>query len=73
MAQEDEDIARFAVGVRVYKKPSGEVYYRLDWGNEGVPIEVVIAQLRVFLRLQEDRYFDNFKNNYSEFAGPGAK
>ncbi len=70
MIPEGEEIARFIIGIRLIKGADGALYRRTEFGsNKVIPIEIVLEQLRSFIKMQEDKYFNNFKDNNSEFKG----
>ena len=73
MPEEPKIIGRFAFGITLYKYPDNRVEYRTQSRNEGIPIEIVLMQLRAFLRNQENDYFDNYNKGMSKFNGEDDK
>lgn len=70
MIPEGEELARFVIGVKLIKGIDGALHRRIELGgNKIIPIEIILEQLRAFIRVQEERYLKNFKNNSSEFKG----
>ena len=59
----------FAVGIRLFHYPDGKQEWKVESVNEGVPAEIVLVQLRAFLRNMENEYFDAFDKNFSNFEG----
>ena len=70
MIPEGEELAKFVVGVKLIRGRDGALYREIELGgNRVIPIEIVLEQLKAFIKMQEDRYFNNFKNNNPEFKG----
>ena len=71
--QDPKVIGRFAFGITVYRYPDGRIEYRSQSRNQGVPIEIVLMQLKAFIRNQENEYFDNYDSSISktDFKGDG--
>jgi len=67
MKGEPEEIGRFAFGIKLLRYSDARTEWNLQSANEGVPIEIVIMQMKVFLRNLENDYFDNFDKNTAKF------
>lgn len=67
MSKEPKEIGRFAFGIRLFRYSDGRTEWRLQSANEGVPNEIVIMQMKAFLRNLENDYFDNFDKNTAKF------
>jgi|GEM_PF-3365844 len=57
---EEKPVAMFALGLRAYQQPDGQIVFLLDSKNQGIPIEIVLMQIEAWLRNMKDEYFDNF-------------
>ena len=67
MSSQPEVTGEFAVGIRLLRYPDGKMAWKIDSVNKGVPVEVIMIQLRAFLRNMENEYFDAFDKNFSKF------
>lgn len=56
-----DDSGQFVYGLRVVRLPDGDLKYETQSINKGVPIEIVIMQLRVLLKQLEKSYFAQFE------------
>ena len=63
--EEPQEVGRFAFGIILYRYPDGRVEYRFQSKNQGIPIEIILIQLKAFLRNQENGYFDRYDKNTS--------
>ena len=73
MAQTDKQsepkpVANFALGLRLLQFPNGKTAINLETLNNGVPIEMIIMQLRAFLRRMEKDYFNNIDKSTTKFS-----
>ena len=66
MPSEPNEVGRFVFGIRLYRYPDGTVEYRTQSRNQGIPIEIVLMQLKAFLRNQENDYFDKYDKSVSK-------
>ena len=60
MPEEPIEIGRFVFGIKVLRNSDSSISYATQSGNENVPIEVVIMQLKTFIRDLEEDYFKKF-------------
>lgn len=60
MSDEPREIGRFIFGIRVLEQIDGSPEYQTQSMNQGVPVELVIMQLKAFLNKLEKDYFDEF-------------
>lgn len=67
MPEEPKIIGRFAFGITLYEHSDGRIEYRTQSRNESIPLEIILMQLRAFLRNQENEYFDNYNKSISKF------
>ena len=56
----ENEIGRFGIGIRVFRREDGSLEYQTQSVNQGVPIEIVIMQLKAIINKQEKDYFDEF-------------
>lgn len=56
----ENEIGRFGLGILVSRREDGSLEYQTQSVNQGVPIEIVIMQLKAFINKQEKDYFDEF-------------
>lgn len=49
--------AMFGFGIKLFRKPDGHFFFQTQTKNEGVPMEIVIMQVRAFLNEAEKEYF----------------
>ena len=68
--EEPKVIGKFALGILLCKYPDGKVEFRFQSKNQGIPIEIILTQVRAWLRNQENKYFDNFDKNIIEGDSP---
>ena len=61
--EEPKEIGRFAFGIILYKFSDGRVEYRFQSKNRGIPLEIILMQVKAFLRNQENQYFDKYDKN----------
>ena len=64
--EEPKEIGRFAFGIILYKYPNGRVEYRFQSKNQGIPLEIILMQVKAFLRNQENQYFDKYDKNTTQ-------
>ena len=57
MAEKSRELGKFGFGIKIVRRSDGSVGYETQSVNEGVPIEIVIMQLRAFLKKLEKNYF----------------
>lgn len=57
------EISRFGFGIKLLRHQDGKTEFQTQSANEGVPIEIVIMQMRAFLNNLDREYFDNFDEN----------
>ena len=57
------EIARFALGIRLLKFPDGSTQAQTESLNQGMPIELIIMQMKSFLKNQENNYLKEFNSN----------
>ena len=50
MPERPTEIGRFGLGIRIIRHPDGKVEYQTQSANENVPVEIVLMQIRAFLR-----------------------
>ncbi|RJQ16844.1 hypothetical protein C4573_02150 [Candidatus Woesearchaeota archaeon] len=55
----DNRIGRFGLAITAFYN-NGNFEVLVQSANEGIPIELVLMQLKAFLRNQENNYFNNF-------------
>lgn len=68
--EEPKVIGKFALGILLCKHDDGKVEYRFQSKNQNIPIEIILTQLRAWLRQQENKYNDNFDKNTFEGEEP---
>ena len=54
-------IGKFGLGLKVLKYPDGRTEYQIQKINKGIPIQIVIMQIKAFLKNLEKEYFEKFK------------
>ena len=59
-------IGGFAFGINVIKHDDGSLSYYTKTENNKVPVELVILQMKSYLKDLEDKYFNDFKSNHSK-------
>ena len=57
MTEEPSEIGKFGFGLRILRKSDGSIMYQAQSANEKVPTEIVIMQLKAFLKKLEKNYF----------------
>ncbi len=66
MAEEEPiELGQFGFGIKVLRKPDGEIIYTTRAINKKIPIEVIMAQMKAFLNKMEKEYFDKFDKDFS--------
>jgi len=55
--RDNQELPKFAIGIHEVRMPNGEAGYELRSVNKGVPIEVVLTQLKCFLRKMNEDYY----------------
>lgn len=63
MPESSTEIGRFGFGIRIIRHEDGRVEYQTESANQGVPTEIIIMQIKAFLKNLEDEYFDSFNKN----------
>lgn len=61
------EIGKFGFGIKILRHSDGRIEYQTQSANKGVPIEILIMQMKSFLNNLEKDYFDNFNKNTSKF------
>ncbi len=62
----NEELGYFVYGVHMLRRSDSKVLYEDNYLNNRVPIEVVIMQLKIFLKKLEKDYFDEHSNKSGE-------
>jgi hypothetical protein len=57
---EEKLVGMFALGLRAFQLPNGQINWQLQSKIEGLPIEIILTQVRAWLRSMENDYFNNF-------------
>ena len=57
---DEKMVGVFALGLRAFQQPSGQIVWRLDSRNQGIPMEIILTQIRAWLKSMENDYFNNF-------------
>ncbi|HLC86342.1 MAG TPA: hypothetical protein VJG30_03590 [Candidatus Nanoarchaeia archaeon] len=57
--QQDKDLPKFGVGIHAVQLPDGTFGYQLKAVNKRIPMEVILTQLRAFLKKLDDDYMEN--------------
>lgn len=60
---EPKEVGQFMLGIRMYADDKGVRSYKFFYGNENVPQETIITQVRAFLQIQEREFFDRFSGD----------
>ena len=60
---EDNEIGQFMFGIRLFTNPDGSTNYEIKSAKDGIIPEIVIMQIKIFLKKLDKDYFNNFKNN----------
>lgn len=55
------ELGRFALGIKIFRNSDGSISYQTKDVNEGVPIEIVIMQIKAFLKDLEDNYYQKYE------------
>lgn len=61
MQDDLDEPSRFALGLTALRQPDGNFDCAMQTVNQGIPIEIVIMQLRAFLKQMEHNYFSSFE------------
>ena len=54
---------RFVLGINLYRTPDNQTRTEFQSVFQDIPIELVIMQLRAFVRSLDSGYFSNFKHS----------
>ena len=73
LEEEPKVIGKFALGILLCRYSDGSVEFRFQSKNENIPIEIILTQVRAWLRNQENIYFDNFDKHTSSTQGHPPK
>ena len=65
--EQPTEIARFGFGIKLLRYPDGKAEFETQSVNEGIPVEIVIMQMRAFLNSLEKDYFNKFDKGTSKF------
>ncbi len=65
MTRKLNESKQFGFGINIIKDLEGQEYLQTVVKNSGVSTEIVAMQLRAYLRIIEDDYAEDFKNNYT--------
>ena len=66
--EEGKEIAKFGLGIEVFKYKDESTDWRFKYWNSGVSAEIILACVKAFLREQEDAYFEEYKDNLAKFT-----
>jgi len=66
MPKENDEV-RFGFGIRIIRGEDGRMYCETQSKNYGVQTEVIIMQMKAFLKNLKNDYFDSFNKNSSQF------
>ncbi len=61
-----KNVGRFGIGINLFQAKNGALYFETLSNNEGVPEEIAIMQVRVFLKKAENEYFNEFAKTHSD-------
>jgi len=67
MPEDPKEIGKFGLGIRIMRYSDGRVEYQTQSANRGVPVEIVIMQIKAFLNSLEKGYFDSFDKGSAKF------
>ncbi len=56
--KKDEVLPRFGIGIHTIKLPDGRIGYELKVVNQGIPMEVALAQIKALLKKLEEDYYN---------------
>ncbi|MEK6963603.1 MAG: hypothetical protein AABX70_04200 [Nanoarchaeota archaeon] len=56
----EDEITRFAWGIQVIRTPEGLADMRTHSYNKGIRTEIIIIQMKTFLKSLEDDYYHTF-------------
>ena len=65
-ASEDKAIGHFAFSLTFLQKSNGNFHTKSKIRSKGIPLEIVFAQMKVFLKAQEEDYFNNYKKSLNK-------
>ena len=63
MESREKEIGRFGVGISILQEENGKIKANFVNKNFNVPRELIITELRLFLRMLEDNLYPDFKDN----------
>ena len=67
MIERQDDTPTFKFGIKIFKKEDGGIGHQVGVYNDGILTEVVIAEMRAYLRMLENNYFDDFEKDLTDF------
>lgn len=65
MTEERKITGRFVFGIQIAQNPDGTENVETTSKNNNIPEEILIMQMKAYLKNIEKKYFDNF--NFKEF------
>ncbi len=68
MPEETNEIGKFGFGIKILRHSDVKIEYQTQSANQGVPIEIVIMQMKAFLNNLEKDYFSNFDKGTARFG-----
>ena len=68
MENEPEEVGKFVLGIKIFKSEESKVFWGMNHVNEHVPIEIILAFTRAFLREREDKFYDGYNRSLAKFS-----
>ena len=62
MPEDQTEVSSFGIGVKIFRNEKGDFNYQHYMLNNGTPKEIMIMQLRRFIKELEREYFNQFKD-----------
>ena len=59
----EEEIGRFVIGISLLQSNNRKITADFTNKNFNIPKQIIISELRLFLRMLEDDLYPDFKNN----------
>ncbi len=62
------EVGHFVINMKAFIRENGSLSYSFEFGNENIPLEIVLMHIRAFLGNQEREYFADFDGRIAKFS-----
>lgn len=65
----ERELGRFGIAIKLFLDNEMNIKYKFDSLDLNIPKEMIITQLRTFIKILEEDYYPDFKDNITTISG----